>query len=303
MKAVLLIGGKGTRIRTLYADRPKALIPVGKQTILEWQLEWLRRNGITGVHLAAGFMGEKVAEWVGEKDKGDTPTSAGKPGKDERHPTANGQHSASNAQADPRSAIDHRPSTMPLTVSVEPRPLGTAGGIKFVEPWIDDDRFMVLNGDSLAPMLDFQALEERHALFSNHWKNNEALFQPLETLKGLFPTIGKNMTFTSPPLMTLAVTRVESAGRYGTVEFDESGRITAFLEKADREQGWINAGVYLMNRSVLALIPSDGPVSIEEEIFPKMAKAGLLEAFPFPPPLLDMGTPEGLAAMEAFFED
>ena len=68
-------------------------------------------------------------------------------------------------------------------------------------------------------------------------------------------------------------------------------------EKAERADGWINGGVYLMRRAILDGIPSDRPTSLESDVFPALARAGHLFAFPAPPPLLDMGTPDGLAAM------
>jgi NDP-sugar pyrophosphorylase family protein len=161
-----------------------------------------------------------------------------------------------------------------LTISTEPAPLGTGGGLKFVEPHLVADPFLVLNGDSLMPRLAFQALEKQHAAFSNPWKSAGAA--------------------------TLAVTRIAEAGRYGTVEFDAARRITAFREKASRSEGFINGGVYLMDRALLAAIAPGKNISIETDIFPALAAAGRLQAVEFPQPLLDMGTPEGIRAMENF---
>lgn len=223
-QAVILLGGKGTRLTPLYPDRPKALVPVASRPFLQWQIEWLARNDVTDLHLAAGHMATPLQEWI----------------------TA------------------HDPSA---TLSVEPTPLGTAGGLKFVEPFLRSDPFLVLNGDSLLPALDFQALEKAHRNNSKTW-------------------------------ITIAVTPIEESGRYGTVEFDTAGHVTVFREKAEHRAGWINGGIYLMSRQALSDIQPGRPVSIETDLFPTLVQQGRIQALTTTPPLLDMGTPDGLSAME-----
>lgn len=232
MQAVLLAGGLGTRLRSQYPDRPKALVPIAGKPFLEWQMEWLARGGVSDVHIAAGHLAEVLVGWL-----------AGRP-----------------------------ESALRITLSAEPAPLGTAGGLRYVEPHLRSDPFLVLNGDSLLPNLDFQSLEKTAADF---------------------PMIGKSGA-------VLAVTCVNEAGRYGTVEFDDAGLVTAFREKARRKAGWINGGVYLMRRAILNSIEPGKNLSIETDIFPELALAGLLGVFRAEPPLLDMGTPEGITAMESF---
>ena len=87
---------------------------------------------------------------------------------------------------------------------------------------------------------------------------------------------------------------------HGTVECDAAHRITAFREKASRTKGFINGGVYLMDRGVLAAIEPGKNVSIETDTFPALAGAGRLQAAECLQPLLDMGTPEGIRAMQEF---
>ena len=113
MQAIILCGGRGTRLNTLYSDRPKILVPVAGRPFIEWQLEWLARMGITDIHLAGGYKADVLQQWL--------------------------------------SAIkEHH-----ITLSTEPGPLGTGGGLKFVEPWFRSDPLLVLNGDSLAPISTF----------------------------------------------------------------------------------------------------------------------------------------------------
>ena len=235
MQAIILCGGKGTRLSTLYADRPKILVPIAGRPFLAWQLEWLERASITDVHFAAGYKAEVLSAYVAGVGR---------------------------------------------SLSTEPAPLGTGGGLKFVEPWIRSDPFLVLNGDSLSPNLDFVKLMEAHQ------------HRPPAVASEALPRCA----------VTIAVTRIEEAGRYGTVEFDNSGLVTAFREKAQRESGWINAGVYLIDQDILAFIPPDRNVSLETDLFPDLVRRGLVRACPIAPPMLDMGTPEGIAAMEEYLQ-
>ncbi len=257
MQAVILLGGQGTRLRTLYADRPKALVPVAGRPFIEWQVKWLRRGGVTQIHLAAGHMADQIKDWAASQED--------------------------------------------VTVSQEPKPLGTGGALQFVESHLIDDRFYLVNGDTLLPNLDFQRLENRGQKVSNDWKNQPDFFQRLEKSPQKVPTTGKSAKKVSNDWkIRIAVTQIEEAGRFGTVEFDAHGVITAFREKEERASGWINGGVYRMHRAALADIPPDQFCSLETDLFPRWATEHRLMACPAEPPLLDMGTPEGLCDMERF---
>ncbi len=238
-QAVILLGGKGTRIAAQFPDVPKALVPVNGRPFLEWQLDGLRAAGITQILLAAGHKAEVLEAYLATR---------------------------------PADGLD-------ITLSREPTPLGTGGAIKFIEPQLTSDPFLVLNGDSITPNLNVSMV----------WKKDSAIFHSMEEM---FPQCGK-----------LFVTPIGDPGRYGTVEFDESGVVTAFREKAERASGFVNTGIYLLPRTILETIPADTPVSLETDVFPALVAKGQLIAIPAPPPLLDMGTPDGLAAMEQFLRE
>lgn len=254
-QALILLGGKGTRLSALFPDVPKALAPVAGRPFMEWQFDWLRGNGFTDVHLAAGHLADVLAAWLRQ----------------------------------------HPPEGLRVTMSVEPKPLGTGGAIRFAGDFLTGERFFVLNGDSLAPRLDFGTLEARFLKSSKAWNFPEKEFQGLELPGKKVPGSG---SFAGRATGAIGVVQIERTGRYGTVEFDLDGRVGAFLEKADRESGWINTGVYVLDRAVLEDIPADVFVSIETDVFPRLCEEGRLLAVPCPPPLLDMGTPDGLEAME-----
>lgn len=162
----------------------------------------------------------------------------------------------------------HHKSQAVVSVSAEPEPLGTGGGLRFVRAHAGHNGFLILNGDSLTPGLDFQGLEKAHR--------------------------------ESGAIITLTVTPIEDAGRYGTVEPDSEGWIRGFHEKVERRNGLISAGVYLADASIFDFMPDRKAFSIESDVFPNLAKDHRIFSHPCPPPLLDMGTPEGLKSMEAF---
>src|SRR5262249_14371469 len=114
-----------------------------------------------------------------------------------------------------------------IEYSREDSPLGTAGAIKHAAPFLDDlDHFFVANGDSFMEA-DFRQLLELHCQ--------------------------------ARVLVTMAVTRMQNQGRYGTVETSENGLVSAFLEKTmQRETGLVNTGIYVFDRRLLCEIP-DGP--------------------------------------------
>lgn len=149
-----------------------------------------------------------------------------------------------------------------LRYVVEPERRGTAGAIRFAAEALGeelDERFLALNGDVLTD-LDLSALWHRH-------EQCEAR-------------------------ATLALHPVEDAAAYGLVRSDGAGRVGAFLEKTGESvSGEVNAGAYVLERSVLDLIEPDREVSIEREVFPRLVGEGLwsllLRGY-----WMDIGTPE-----------
>ncbi len=131
-----------------------------------------------------------------------------------------------------------------LRYAVESEPLGTAGGIRNAVDLVGR-LALVLNGDiltdaDLSAMLHFHAARAAHA--------------------------------------TLYLTRVPDPAQYGLVELDGTGRIRSFVEKPGPGRittDTVNAGVYLLDPSVIARIPSGRPVSIERETFPGLLRDGI----------------------------
>jgi NDP-sugar pyrophosphorylase family protein len=79
------------------------------------------------------------------------------------------------------------------------------------------------------------------------------------------------------------------------VPIDERGRVEGFVEKppvGEAPTNLINAGVYVLQPAVLARVPAGRAVSIEREVFPDLAREGLLSALPTDAYWMDIGTPE-----------
>ena len=94
--------------------------------------------------------------------------------------------------------------------------------------------------------------------------------------------------------VTLHLVEVADPSRFGVVPTDESGRVTAFLEKTpDPVTNRINAGCYVFRRDVIDQIPAGRRVSVERETFPGLIEAGaLVMGYHQPAYWLDVGTPE-----------
>lgn len=148
-----------------------------------------------------------------------------------------------------------------INYSLEENPLGTGGPIKLVENHLKDDSFLVLNGDILS-FIDYRQLMHTH-------RNNRVI-------------------------ATLTLKQVEDPTRYGVVRFSSEDNILEFVEKPSRGEApsnWINAGCYALNPEVLEEIP-EGKVSIEREVFPKLAALNQLKGYKYYGEWIDIGVPK-----------
>lgn len=142
----------------------------------------------------------------------------------------------------------------------EPEPRGTGGAVKEAEALLED-RFLVLNGDILADL-------DLAPLIAHHERSGAAA--------------------------TIGLIPVDDPSAYGVVVTQDDGSVEAFIEKPKREEAptnLINAGVYVMEKSVLEGITPEANVSIERETFPALTGNGL-HALEVDGYWLDIGTPE-----------
>ena len=63
VKAVILAGGLGTRLRPLTLKTPKPMLPLGKKPILEHLIEWNKKNGVKSIVLCVSYRKEKIQDY------------------------------------------------------------------------------------------------------------------------------------------------------------------------------------------------------------------------------------------------
>ena len=111
MDAIILCGGLGTRIRTVTQDSyPKAMITIQGKTIIEWELEWLRKNGVKHAILAVRHLAAYIEEQFGKE-----------------YSTAYGE--------------------IEISYSEEKEKLGSGGAINLAKKFVSDKNTLILNGD------------------------------------------------------------------------------------------------------------------------------------------------------------
>ena len=222
MQAVILVGGLGTRLRPITYDIPKALVPLRNEPFIGYMIDFLRRGGVDGVVLSMGYMPDPIQDYfAGREDLKD----------------------------------------FPIHYAVEDNPLGTAGGIKNAEQYLDGGPLVVVNGDVLAGT-DLSKAVDLHE--------------------------------SSDSLATITLTSVEDPTGYGLVEIDHDMLVHRFLEKPAADEittNLVNAGIYVLEPEVLARIPEGQEVSIEREIFPDLQAEGKMRAHISSSYWRDIGTP------------
>ena len=122
MQAVIMAGGKGTRLAALTKDEiPKPMVPVAGKPLLLWQVERLKENGITDLIMVIGHLGEKIQEYFGDGSK----------------------------------------FGVCIEYFVEEAPLGTAGSFYYLKDMLREDTFLMMSGDLLFD-IDFERMVRFH---------------------------------------------------------------------------------------------------------------------------------------------
>lgn len=223
MKALLLAGGFGTRLRPLTLTRPKHLLPIANRPHIEHVFDLLLRHGVQEVILTTSYLAEAFAGTV---------------------------------EAARRRGLE-------VSVTYEELALGTAGALKHAEAEVGESTFFVFNGDVLTDV-------DLGALLSFH-REREAE-------------------------ATILLTPVEDPSAFGVVPTEEGGRVTGFIEKPARDEAptnMINAGIYVLEPSVLERIPQGKEWSAERALFPELVSEGArLYALPTNAYWMDVGTPD-----------
>jgi NDP-sugar pyrophosphorylase family protein len=223
MKAVILAGGEGTRLRPLTLRLPKPTAPVADRPLLRHQLDLLGRVGVHEIVFSLAYQPDRIQAVFGDG-----------------------------------SAFGKK-----IHYAVEETPLGTGGAVKNAEPHLDATT-IVFNGDVLIDV-------DLETVVADHKRLKAAA--------------------------TLVLTPVENPSAYGLVETDSDGRVTKFTEKpkdpSQIKTNNINAGIYILERSTLDVMPPGVNYSIERGFFPSLlARGDLVRAHVHRGYWIDIGTPE-----------
>jgi len=144
-----------------------------------------------------------------------------------------------------------------IRLVIEEGRLGTFGGLFLLKEWLSGSSFFLTNGDELKD-IDLKKMIDFH-----------------------------NRTKT---LVTIAIVAVENPQDYGVVICNNS-KVKQFLEKPDNPiSNYINSGFYLLNPEIFNYHPGPEFLSIEKDIFPRLAKENKLSAFKFKGSWADCGT-------------
>lgn len=232
MQAVIMAGGKGTRLRSITNDDiPKPMAPVAGKPILQWQVEQLRGQGIQDIILVIGHLGNKIREFFG----------------------------------------DGRDFGVKISYVEETTPLGTAGALAFLPPLLTEEDFFLIFGDVIFD-IDLQRMANYHA----EKKADVTLF--------VHPNVHP---FDSD-----------------LVVCDDTGRVREFDSKHNVRDYWykncVNAGFYLMKRTVCQRVPANVKVALEKELITGMIADGCrIFAYQSPEYIRDVGTVDRIAHAES----
>ena len=69
LKAIILAGGLGKRLRPLTDERPKPMIEVSNIPIIEWQIKWLKNHRIDQIVICVGYLKEQIIDYVASGSK------------------------------------------------------------------------------------------------------------------------------------------------------------------------------------------------------------------------------------------
>lgn len=223
-QAVVMVGGKGTRLLPLTETRPKIILPVADRPCLWYLLRSLAVGGVEEVILACGYKSDLMRAAIGDgSDLG-----------------------------------------LDIQYSYEDEPLGTGGAMKLVEDRLDDT-FVAVNGDVFVSMDVSGEIE-------THLRTGAAV--------------------------TIALTHVDNPCEFGIACVDEDLRITEFKEKPKPEEVFsdlINAGVYVLQKDVLADVPAGTFYDFSKDLVPRlMAEGRRIQGYEVDGIWMDVGRPRDL---------
>ncbi|MDP7024913.1 MAG: nucleotidyltransferase family protein [Kiritimatiellia bacterium] len=238
MKAFLLAAGKGTRLRPITDTRPKCLVEINGTPLLEIWLRQFAAAGVNDVLINTHHLPDQVREYV-----------------------------------------DTRTDPLPrVTLFHEETLIGSAGTVAANREWIgDDEEFLVVYADNLTDvdlrdLIAFRAekTERGRPQITQMNRNIESAPPPGPTCHAVAE---RRRIRVNPcnPWAIIALFHSPTPKQCGIASLDSNRRIVAFEEKPERpESDLANAGIYLMSRKVLDLIPDKPIADFGYDVLPQL---------------------------------
>ena len=130
MKALILAGGRGKRLRPLTDKTPKSLIPINKKPLIQYTINYLKKFGINEIIVCTGYKSKQIQNFLKKKKN----------------------------------------FGCKIEYSIETKPLGTAGAIRNAIKNLSDESFLVINGDIITNIDLKKILKKPNTIAANELK-------------------------------------------------------------------------------------------------------------------------------------
>ena len=200
LRAVIMAGGEGQRLRPITCTQPKPMAELLNKPTMQYCVELLKKHGITDITATLHYIPNNIKEYFGD----------------------GGYFGVS------------------MQYSVEDKPMGTAGSVRYALGNNIDESVLVISGDAIFDVDLSEAISE-------HKKNGAAA--------------------------TIVLKKVEDPTEYGVVLCDKNGFITRFLEKPMPNEVFsdlVNTGIYILEKEATELIKENTVVDFSKDLFPLM---------------------------------
>ena len=214
MQAIILSGGLGTRLRPFTEVIPKPLLPIGEKAVLEIQIEHLKNNGFDHIFLATNYKSEYIENFFGNGSK----------------------------------------YGVKLSISKEEKPLGTAGPVKLLQNQLNNEPFLVMNGDILT-LLSYRKLYE--------------------------------FACSKETLSTIATKDIYTPFQFGNIHTE--GDFVTGIEEKPNIKTTILAGIYIFKPEILNLIPDNTMYGMDKLIIDMLERRLPISHYPIQEYWLDIG--------------
>ncbi len=224
MKVVILAGGLGSRLSEETDIKPKPMVEIGGKPILWHIMKIYSQYGFNDFIICLGYKGYVIKEYFANFFVNNS---------DVTYDLSNNSIEVHNTNSE----------NWKVTLIETGKDTMTGGRIKQIEPYVNNETFMLTYGDGVANV----KIDE---LIEFHKKNNKLV----------------------------TVTAVQPEGRFGVLDIRETNQVNSFLEKPKGEEGWINGGFFVCQPEIFNYI-KDNNTFWEREPLESLAKENQLIAF------------------------